>query len=230
VAGVRQRLSEWVCRRSFSPTEALLYESTVAPAVCAAGTPILDRGLAAAAPPCLYVGCGAGRITEHLRSTIGSAIGIDPSDAQVHRLHDRARHGLSGVQATADRLPFGDDSFGAVVASCSFKHWPDTIAALGECARVARPGGPVLIVELDAAADHNKLRAFARMTRFPPVIRDAYAGFLGRTVLPSSTTTAALSEAVALVPTLNAECIETTDALPFLVASLRAVAPQGARG
>src|SRR5215469_10025172 len=42
------------------------------------------------------------------------------------------------VAATADRLPFPDQSFDAAMAVLSDHHWPDPIAGLQEMRRVAR--------------------------------------------------------------------------------------------
>jgi SAM-dependent methyltransferase len=42
------------------------------------------------------------------------------------------------VAATADRLPFGDQSFDAAMAFATVHHWPDPIAGLRELRRVAR--------------------------------------------------------------------------------------------
>jgi ubiquinone/menaquinone biosynthesis C-methylase UbiE len=225
MAGFRERLSEWVCRRSFSPTEAVLYETTVAPAVSEAVVPVLDEYLDGASGLWLDVGCGGGRITERLHQMSGRVVGIDPSGAQVRSLRRRARVGLSAIQATADRLPFDGRSFGAVVASCSYKHWPDRGAALLECARVADDEAPIVIVEIDAAAEMGSLRAFARMTRFPPVLRDAYANFLARTVLPASVTVEQFRSELEAVPSLAMTEIKRIDGLPFLMASLRVSTP-----
>ncbi|HEX9064921.1 MAG TPA: class I SAM-dependent methyltransferase [Streptosporangiaceae bacterium] len=42
------------------------------------------------------------------------------------------------VAATADSLPFDDQSFDAAMAVCTVHHWPDPIAGLREMQRVAR--------------------------------------------------------------------------------------------
>ncbi|GIF63329.1 hypothetical protein Ais01nite_13640 [Asanoa ishikariensis] len=42
------------------------------------------------------------------------------------------------VAATADRLPFDDDSFDAAMAFATIHHWPDLVAGLREMRRVAR--------------------------------------------------------------------------------------------
>ncbi len=53
----------------------------------------------------------------------------------------RLRQGLALSLADAQRLPFADQSFDAVVATLVFCSIPDPVRALGEVARVLRPGG-----------------------------------------------------------------------------------------
>lgn len=49
----------------------------------------------------------------------------------------------------AEAMPFGDDSFAAALVSDAFHHFRDQDAAARELARVVRPGGCVLILEMD---------------------------------------------------------------------------------
>lgn len=51
------------------------------------------------------------------------------------------------ADAGAETLPFADDSFDAVVASLVFCTIPDASAALGEVARVLKPGGEFRFLE-----------------------------------------------------------------------------------
>jgi len=50
---------------------------------------------------------------------------------------------------TADRLPFPDASFDALICSDAFHHFPDQDAVTDEIARVVRPGGGVLILDFE---------------------------------------------------------------------------------
>jgi ubiquinone/menaquinone biosynthesis C-methylase UbiE len=52
------------------------------------------------------------------------------------------------LAATADSLPFADQSFDAAMAVLSDHHWPDPIAGLREMRRVARR---VVVFNFDAA-------------------------------------------------------------------------------
>jgi len=99
----------------------------------------------------LDVGCGTGFATESLLARAGEVHGLDQS---VHQL-GRARAKLAGrgpvsfSLGDAERLPFRDDAFDLVWSSGSIEYWPDPVAALRECRRVARPGGRVLVVGPD---------------------------------------------------------------------------------
>lgn len=92
----------------------------------------------------LDAGCGCGGTTCAL-DALGSAVGID--------LHPRAlalaarRGPLRLTRASVASLPFRDDCFDAVVSVDLLYHRavPDDAAALGEIARVVRPGGAVLL-------------------------------------------------------------------------------------
>jgi len=89
----------------------------------------------------LEVGCGTGLVLERIARFARSAKGIDLSPKMLEQA--RARR-LDVQLGDATALPFADASFDVV---CSFKviaHVRDVDVALGEMARVVRPGGYVL--------------------------------------------------------------------------------------
>jgi SAM-dependent methyltransferase len=59
----------------------------------------------------------------------------------AHDAYPRFRQGMAISLADAQRLPFADHSFDAVVATLVFCSIPDPVRALAEVARVLRPGG-----------------------------------------------------------------------------------------
>jgi SAM-dependent methyltransferase len=85
----------------------------------------------------LEVGCGTGLVLERIARFAAQAEGVDLSPGMLKLARDR---GLSVQEASATRLPFPDGTFDV---TCSFKvlpHVPEIEAALGEMARVTRPG------------------------------------------------------------------------------------------
>ncbi|HEY6723394.1 MAG TPA: class I SAM-dependent methyltransferase [Polyangiaceae bacterium] len=89
----------------------------------------------------LEVGCGTGLVLERIARFARSSRGIDLSPGMLARARER---GLDVSEASATELPFENDSFDVC---CSFKvlaHIPAISTALGEMARVTRPGGFVI--------------------------------------------------------------------------------------
>jgi len=89
----------------------------------------------------LEVGCGTGLLLLRISGFARRAQGVDLSPGML--AHARGR-GLDVVLGSATELPFPDESFDV---ACSFKvlpHVRDIRRALGEMARVVRPGGFVI--------------------------------------------------------------------------------------
>jgi ubiquinone/menaquinone biosynthesis C-methylase UbiE len=66
------------------------------------------------------------------------------------------------AQAAAEQLPFGNASFDLVVSTVSFAHWADQPAGLAEIARVLRPSGRLVLVDLFAIGWLRPLVALGR--------------------------------------------------------------------
>lgn len=96
----------------------------------------------------LDAGCGHGRLTSALAGRGAKVTAIDPDETAVaaaRKAAPAARVQRSGAEA----LPFPDKSFDGVVMLNSLHHVPVALqaGALGEMARVAKAGAPVVIVE-----------------------------------------------------------------------------------
>lgn len=89
----------------------------------------------------LDVGCGDGQVAR-LASSLGAhlVVGIDPTWNQVVVAAERGG-GVGIARATSHQMPFGDESFDAVVACLVFEHIEDVDDAIAEVARVLQPGG-----------------------------------------------------------------------------------------
>ncbi len=110
---------------------------------------MLPRAVARAPRKALDVGCGEGRFCRMLRSQCIDAVGVDPTPALIAVARTRDAHGAY-VQALAERLPFGEGAFDLVVSYLSLIDIPDIEAAIPEMARVLRPGGTLLIANLNS--------------------------------------------------------------------------------
>jgi ubiquinone/menaquinone biosynthesis C-methylase UbiE len=99
----------------------------------------------------LDVGCGTGALARRLASAGYEVTGVDPSEGMLQVMRERSPE-IRAVQASGTELPFDSDRFDVVLSVAAFHHIaePGAVrATLGEMARVARPGGRILIW------DHN---------------------------------------------------------------------------
>src|SRR5215471_20911088 len=90
----------------------------------------------------LNVGAGTGSY----EPTDRSLIAVEPSREMIRK---RSPTAAKAVQASADHLPFGDESFDAAMAILTLHHWPDKKAGLREMRRVTR--GRVVLLTFDPA-------------------------------------------------------------------------------
>jgi len=103
----------------------------------------------------LDVGCGTGddvRIMAKLVAPNGLAVGIDNSEAMIVEARKRSFDG--GVPTEfrveqATQLSFADATFDASRADRSLMHVPDAERVLAEMKRVTKPGGRIVVFEVD---------------------------------------------------------------------------------
>lgn len=88
---------------------------------------------------CLDVGCGTGVAREPIGRLGWSVVGVDVSE---DLLGVARAGGLEAELASAEALPFEDDSFDAAVSIWTHTDVEDFPAVLGEVARVLRPAAP----------------------------------------------------------------------------------------
>jgi demethylmenaquinone methyltransferase/2-methoxy-6-polyprenyl-1,4-benzoquinol methylase/phosphoethanolamine N-methyltransferase len=108
----------------------------------------------------LDVGCGTGSLTiaaKQKQGDEGMMVGIDPSSNMISLARDKAdKVGLEidfqvGV---IEKLDLPEDQFDLVLSSLMMHHLPDELQLTGleEVMRVLKPGGRLLIIELDPSA------------------------------------------------------------------------------
>jgi demethylmenaquinone methyltransferase / 2-methoxy-6-polyprenyl-1,4-benzoquinol methylase len=94
----------------------------------------------------LDVGAGTGVSTEELARSGAYAVGADLSIGML-QAGRRARPTVPLLAGDALRLPFPDGAFDAVTISFALRNVTDVDGALGELARVTRPGGRLVVCE-----------------------------------------------------------------------------------
>ncbi len=92
----------------------------------------------------LDVAAGTGSITRLMQSDAIDVVSIDQSEEMVRIA---AQQGAIAVIATAERLPFRDDTFDGVTFGYLLRYVDDVSGCLKELVRVARPGGMMGMVE-----------------------------------------------------------------------------------
>jgi ubiquinone/menaquinone biosynthesis C-methylase UbiE len=129
----------------------------------------------------LDVGCGGGQFALLLADRFADIelIGVDLSPDQVGRARRRAsgRAGLSFVVGSALDLPFAANTFDLVYSVGSLKHWSNPELGLRECARVAKPGGRLFVMEGDRGCRHEDLLELGAAWGLPTRMRPLLAAF-----------------------------------------------------
>jgi ubiquinone/menaquinone biosynthesis C-methylase UbiE len=104
----------------------------------------------------LDAGGGTGRISAVLRPLTDHIVVADLSRRMLRQARGR---GLEGVVTDVERLPFADGTFERVLVVDALHHFAGQSKSLSELARVLRPGGRLLIEELDLNRFPVKLAA-----------------------------------------------------------------------
>ncbi len=129
--------------------DALRAELLTDSAVFASLLPLVPRGLSV-----VDIGTGTGGLLPHLAEFSERIVGIDHSAQMLRHARDRARRlGLKNVEfhrADVSKLPLPSDTFDAAFAVLVLHHAPKPTLAVREMARVVKPGGHVIVLDLVA--------------------------------------------------------------------------------
>ncbi|MDQ2890069.1 MAG: methyltransferase domain-containing protein [Gemmatimonadota bacterium] len=110
----------------------------------------------------VVAGCGRGVTTEWLaRRTGASVTGVDPEYDDIHQAEDHAREsglGLSYQQAQLDDLPYESDVFDAAIGEPEIAAAASTEQAVAELARVTKPMGAVVLLQLTWSSELHASR------------------------------------------------------------------------
>lgn len=105
----------------------------------------------------LDVGCGAGHLSFAVAGKVANVVAVDPSPNMLATVSRAAQEkGLTNirtVQAPAESLPFEDGHFSVVASRYSAHHWLKLPEALREMRRVVKPGGYLLMIDVEGDED-----------------------------------------------------------------------------
>lgn len=143
-------------QRQFGPVAA----NYVTSQVHAAG-PDLEAMLAATdlrgTEHVLDLGTGTGHTALAFAPRVAQAVAVDltePMLVEARRLAaDRAITNVTFERGDVERLAYPDDAFDLVTSRYSAHHYPHPVTALREAARVLKPGGTLLLVDVVAPDD-----------------------------------------------------------------------------
>lgn len=136
---------------------------------------VREKAVAAASLPpraaVLDVGAGSGFVSAALVAAGHEVVAVDASPAMVEELRRRFGGRVAAREADAQALPFPDASFDGVFANMCLHHVEDPALAVREMARVLRPGGRLVVTDLDEheheflrTEHHDRWMGFARPT------------------------------------------------------------------
>jgi ubiquinone/menaquinone biosynthesis C-methylase UbiE len=97
----------------------------------------------------LDVGCGTGKLLRRYETVWPQAllIDVDPAEGMV-KMALRLTPNATFLKGMAEALPLPDASIDLALSTISFHHWQDQAAGIREIARVLRPGGSFILVNL----------------------------------------------------------------------------------
>src|SRR5271166_870805 len=129
------------------------------------------------------IGTGTGRVLELLAPRISQGVGVDASKAMLALARSRlARAGLTHCSmrlADMYRLPLPEASFDIAVLQMVLHYAEDPPGVLAEVARVLRPGGRLIIIDLEGHGRDDLLTKLAH--RWPGFSDDAMRELLDDT-------------------------------------------------
>ncbi|HEV2820039.1 MAG TPA: bifunctional demethylmenaquinone methyltransferase/2-methoxy-6-polyprenyl-1,4-benzoquinol methylase UbiE [Solirubrobacteraceae bacterium] len=102
----------------------------------------------------LDVATGTGDLAIELARRVGpggEVVGSDFSEGMLDRARRKAPHALAPLRfewGDAQALPYEDAAFAAATVGFGARNFADLEAGLGEMARVVRPGGRVVVLEM----------------------------------------------------------------------------------
>jgi len=106
------------------------------------------------------LGCGTGELAANLAPFVRQVIGVDSSSEMLHAARTRlgSMHHVELRSGQLEALPVDDPSVDAATAFLVLHHLPDPLAVLRETTRILKPGGRLLLVDMQEH-DRNEYRS-----------------------------------------------------------------------
>ncbi len=170
-------------RHPFNGARARRYATAARPAFDGLDDRLLDALPLATTRRLLDLGAGPGTFGARAvaRQPGLQVIAVEPSEAFPCTL-----------RAAGEALPIAESVIDVAICLSSIRHVRDRAATLRELRRVVRPGGRLVIVELDPAADARRIATHTRRLG-SPMLRWVFGPLIVRTAPP-----AAAIEAIAI--------------------------------
>ena len=138
-----ERFDQWSDSYEDSWLQRVLFEPTHR------ATLALAAQLIPQAASVLDIGCGTGKLLRQACASWPQAqlIGVDPADGMIE-VAKRLTPAATFYTGMAEALPLPDSSVDLALSTLSFHHWQDQAAGIRDIARVLRPGGYFILVDM----------------------------------------------------------------------------------
>ncbi len=97
------------------------------------------------------IGCGPGGFLSRAHKTFPNLqlYGLDLSENMVSEVRKRFDGQVEAIVGDAENMPLADGSFDVVTCNMSIHHYPHPQAAVNEMFRILKPGGTLLLNDMD---------------------------------------------------------------------------------
>jgi ubiquinone/menaquinone biosynthesis C-methylase UbiE len=122
------------------------------------------------------VACGAGHTALSLAGHAARIVGVDPAPKMLDTFRTLAGERgtrVETVNASAEDIPLPESEFDVVVSRLAPHHFTDVRAGIREMARLVKPEGLVVVIDLEGAADpvHDELNHQLEVLHDPTHVR-----------------------------------------------------------
>jgi ubiquinone/menaquinone biosynthesis C-methylase UbiE len=112
----------------------------------------------------LDIGAGTGRVIDQLLAKSSCEGYIVEIEQKKLSYAAKKRRNINLVNASADFIPFPYEYFSKVMSIVAFHHFSDQDSALEEIKRVLKPGGLLILNEIDPSTFKGKIVSFGENT------------------------------------------------------------------